>query len=293
MLIAELIADTVRKLELVGVITARLDTLVLLEDTIKRDRAWILAHPEHSLQGSTLQKLEEQIARRAKHEPLAYIRGKSEFYGREFMVTADTLQPRAETETMIDLLSKIPDLRSGVPEKKTIIIDVGTGSGCLAITAALEVGRWRLDAGKAKIQVYATDISAKALKIAEQNAKNLKANVTFLHGNLLQPLSEIRDLKSEIFVLLANLPYVPTNYPVNKAATHEPAIALFGGDDGLDLYREMFKQISDQGSVISEKPEYIFTESLLTQHAELAQIAKKNGYIQTAEQDLIQFFEAT
>jgi release factor glutamine methyltransferase len=248
--------------------TAKLDSLVLLEDIIKKDRAWILAHPEFELDVNSLHKLDSMIERRAKHEPLAYIRGKSEFYGREFMVSSATLQPRPETETMIDLLKKLD-----LPARPTIA-DIGTGSGAIAITAKLEIPQ---------ALVFATDIQPETLKIAQKNAQKLHTEVSFLQGNLLEPLYTLQVITS---TLLCNLPYVPDSHTINQAAMQEPKIAIFGGGDGLDLYRQMFAQIDMR----QKKTKYILTESLPFQHDTLIYIAKKSGYVEVEREDFILVF---
>lgn len=286
MLIDQLLNQSINKLDDAGVPTARLDALILLEDVVGKDRAWLLAHPEHELTSQQVSKLASLVARRSKHEPLAYIRGKSEFYGREFLVTPATLQPRAETETMIELLLNLVESKKLKVEGKLQIVDVGAGSGCLAITAKLEFP---------EAEVYATEINKDALKVAKQNAKKLNAAVKFLQGNLLEPFLSTFDFRlSTQFTILANLPYVPNNHTINLAAMQEPKAAIFGGEDGLDLYREMFEQI-DKGSGFraqgSVKPAYILTESLPFQHEELANIAKQYGYKQIAKEDFIQLFE--
>src|SRR5579884_77700 len=117
-----------------GVGTPRLDALILLEDVSGHDRAWLLAHPEAKISSKHLAELEKLVARRARHEPLAYVRGKSEFYGREFIISPAVLEPRPESETMIELLKKLP-----IASQKFALADVGTGSGALGITVALEL----------------------------------------------------------------------------------------------------------------------------------------------------------
>lgn len=275
------LSQAVHILETASVPTARLDGLVLLEDATGKDRGWLLAHPEFELSDKIATKLQKQIEKRASHTPLAYIRGKSEFYGREFIVTPDTLQPRAETETMVDLLKQIQDREQRAESR--VIVDVGTGSGCLAITAKLEFP---------EAEVYATEINEATLKIARKNAQKLKADVTFLQGDLLDPFLRTRSLELRT-LLLANLPYVPNAHTINKAAMQEPKIAIFGGEDGLELYRMLFEQV-EQFSVLSSQfsgsPEYILTESLPFQHQALARIAEKHGYRQIAEEDFIQVF---
>lgn len=247
--------------------TARLDALILLEDALGKDRSWILAHPEAELSEANCKTLESQLIRRSTHEPLAYIRGRSEFYGRTFMVTPATLQPRPETETMLDLLTKLQLVST--PR----LADIGTGSGAIAITASLEVPG---------AVVHATEIQPDALQIAHKNCKSLAANVTLHKGNLLEPLHDVR-----IDVILANLPYVPTGHTINAAAMQEPAVAIFGGEDGLDLYRELFEQVNSR----HQKPAFILCESLPFQHADLAKIAKLSSYSVRLDEDFIQVFE--
>ncbi len=254
--------------------TPRLDSLVLLSDELGRDKVWILAHPEFILQGSILENLSTKVAQRAQHIPLAYIRGKTEFYGREFAVNEYVLVPRPESEAMIELLKKTLNLESGIS-----IFDIGTGSGALAITAKLEVST---------AEVIAIDIDEKCLAVARKNAQNLGADITLLQGDLLQPL---QDSRFQILdsIILANLPYVPNDYPVNKAAAHEPCLALFSGADGLDHYRTLFEQLE----ALAIKPLHVITESLASQHAALTDIAMNNGYFLAKTDGLAQRFSTT
>jgi len=262
---AEWLRNATQALQEAGIATARLDCLVLLEDATGKDRGWLLSHPEHQLQGSEVKELSTEIAQRAQHVPLAYIRGKAEFYGREFQVNAHTLVPRPETETMIKLLKTLD-----IPADSQLL-DIGTGSGCIAITAALELPN---------LHVTACDIDDNCLHTAEQNARLLHAPVTFFHSDLLEHI-----VPGDIIV--TNLPYVPDNFQINRAATHEPRHALFGGADGLDLYRTLFNQIR----LTPSKPSYILTESLPPQHEVLTSIAKTAGYACTRTDDFIQLFQ--
>lgn len=276
-LISHWIKDSTTKLKKAGIATAQLDCLVLLEDETGKDRGWLLSHPEFELQGSVLKKLNTKIIQRARHVPLAYIRGKAEFYGREFAVNAHTLVPRPETETMIELLKM---LMLEVPPRalaESAIVDIGTGSGALAITAKLELPT---------AEVIATDIDEKCIDTAGANAIKLGADIVFFEGNLLEPLATRQPAHSPT-IFLCNLPYVPDNFQINRAATHEPRHALFGGLDGLGLYRELFKQIKAN----SWKPAYILTESLPPQHELVARIAKAAGYKLAKTDDFIQLFE--
>ena len=252
-----------------GISTARLDAMILLEDATKLDRANLLAHPEHQLSTAQSKNLAKHLARRIQHEPLAYIRGHCEFFGRDFVVNSETLQPRPESETFINILKTLL-----VTNQSTTILDIGTGSGALAITASLEFSG---------CTVLATDISTKALKVARSNAKKLGAKVTFLNGNLLTPLSPIH---FPIDIIMANLPYVPDQHIVNRAAMYEPKLAIYGGTDGLDIYRLFFHQID----ILSKKPTVILTESMESQHLALTNLAKAHGYDMKKSEGLVLYF---
>jgi release factor glutamine methyltransferase len=271
MTVSEWLSQSQNLLEAAGVETARLDSLVLLSDELGHDKAWVLGHPEYILQGSVLKKLNTKIAQRSKHLPLAYIRGKCEFYGRGFMVNEHVLVPRPESESMIDLLKQVTN-----PDSQVSIIDVGTGSGCLAITAKLELPN---------STVVALDVSHECLRVAKQNAAKLVADITFLVSDLLDSMQDSR-FKIQDSILLANLPYVPNDYPINNAAAHEPTLALFGDSDGLELFRRLFSEAKGLGA------RYIVTESLTEQHAKLTQIAGNNSFRLTASDGLAQLFLA-
>lgn len=261
-----------------GIETARLDALVLMEDVLNLDRAQILADPDREITDTEQQKLVSLISRRSQHEPLAYIRGKAEFYGRDFIVSPAVLVPRPESETIIELLRTEIDEQK--PGTHSVIIDVGTGSGALAITAKLEFP---------VATVTGIDIDPACLIIAQQNADALKADVHFTVGDLLEPLIDSpKSAVTKDTVLLCNLPYVPDSYPINDAARHEPKLALFAGEDGLDLYRKLFTQISQLESLPT-----IIAESLPSQHEALLAIAKQYGYHLQAEDDFIQAFSAS
>lgn len=253
------------RLQSAGVATARLDCLVLLEDALHTNRAHLLAHPAEVLTEEQIAVLSKQVARRSRHEPLAYIRGKTEFYGRDFIVNEHVLEPRPESETMITLLKQL------LPKQHVKLADIGSGSGALGISAALELG---LDT------VYLHDIDPKTLEVAHKNAEAYNVHAELVQENL------INNYNADYEILLCNLPYVPNDFHINLAATHEPKIAIFGGPDGLDLYREMFAQIVK----CSLKPNLILTESLPPQHQLLAQIAAEAGYSHVKSEDFIQVF---
>lgn len=267
--VGEFLAEATGTLSRAGIMTARLDTLVLLEDIVGRDRAQLLAHPDAILTPTQHATLIKMIKRRAEHEPLAYLRNKTEFYSREFYVDHHVLEPRPETETMIDLLLQVTD---GAPLH---IIDVGTGSGALAITAKLELPG---------ADVLAIDIDDDCLSVAARNAQTLHAQIGLLKSNLLAAVSSDAIQGA---ILLCNLPYVPDNFQINPAAMREPRLAIFGGPDGLDLYRQLFAYVANGNA----KPAMILAESLPPQHDELKMIAARAGFVLDRSQDFIQCFK--
>ncbi len=279
MTIQEFLSSATITLDKAGIESGRLDVLILLEDALKKDRSYLLAHPEINVEGSTLYSLQKKVERRARHEPLAFIRRKSEFYGREFYVNQHVLVPRPESEAMIELaleVLKVTGYKLQVTDKSLQILDVGTGSGALGIIMKLEVP---------KVEVTATDISQECLQVACKNAKKHEVKIKLLQGDLLQPIYNLQPITYNL--VLANLPYVPDNHPINQAATQEPHQAIFGGLDGLDLYRNLFGQIKN----LSAPSQYVLTESLISQHSELKKIAAKNGYNLNSANDFIQCFQ--
>ena len=263
--VAQFLAEATAKLEKSDVKTARLDCLILLEDILKKDRALLLAHPEIQLNSTQEATLNNYVTQRQKHIPLAYIRGRSAFYGRNFIVNTDVLVPRPESEAVIDLLKEIR-----LPASLRIV-DLGTGSGCLAITAALEIPN---------SVVWAYDIDAAALTVAQNNAHHFKVNVHAKQQDLLSDSNEQFD------VALCNLPYVPVHFPVNQAASHEPKIALFSGDDGLDHFRKLWRQLTNSNN----RPLHVITESLVQQHGDQVRLALNAGYRLAKTAGLAQHF---
>lgn len=250
--------------------TARLDALVLLEDNQKIDRAHLLAEPQEKVPASALKNYTKQIRQRAKHLPLAYVRGKSEFYGREFLINHHVLEPRPESEAIIDELKVIIGAKAGP------VIDVGTGSGALIISASLELGA---------LKTYATDISKACLDLAAKNAARHGVTPNFYRGDLIKPLPQAAWRQNS--VLLANLPYVPSSWQINPAAMREPRIAIFGGHDGLRLYERLFKQIDG----LEIPPLWVLVEAMPPQHANLIKVASPYGYRLNKVNDFILVFK--
>lgn len=179
------------------------------------------------LEGKFLAGMEEYY----RGKPIQYIKGVETFFGRDFKVNENVLIPRYETEELVEnILYRIDDYFADY--EKITLCDVGTGSGAIATSLALEEPR---------LQVYATDISHEAVEVAKDNAKSLKAEVEFLIGDMLQPLLE-KKIKVDIFV--SNPPYIPQEQKIEAMVKdNEPHVALFGGNDGLYFYRKIFQEI--------------------------------------------------
>lgn len=177
---------------------------------------------------AVLEKFNELLEEYIAGKPIQYIKGYETFFGRDFKVNNDVLIPRYETEELVEqILYRIDDYFDDYA--KIELCDVGTGSGAIAITLALEEPR---------LNVVATDISEKAVAVARENANMLDAQVDFFVGDMLQPLLE-QNHKVDIFV--SNPPYIPQDQKIESLVKdNEPNVALFGGDDGLFFYRKIF-----------------------------------------------------
>lgn len=274
--IGEWLVETMRELKEAGVDSPRRDALVLLEDVLGKDRAWVTTHPEYEISEQDLVQITKLIQQRVQRVPLAYIRGKVWFYGRFFAVNEHTLIPRPESENFIELLKEIAESGERRAESFTVA-DVGTGSGVLAITTKLELP---------STKVIATDISLEALKVAKKNAHTQNLDIIFLCGFLLDPLITNHYPLSAI---VANLPYVPNDMITSPEITQEPAEALFSGTDGLDHYRNFWQQLKS----LDTKPLHILTESLESQHHANASLAHTAGYTLEKTSVLIQQFKPT
>lgn len=212
--------------------TPALDAQVLLAHVTGLSRTRLLAYPERGLAPEAAAEYAALVARRAQREPIAYLVGHREFMGLDFIADRRALIPRPETELLVE--AALGELRERLERSQTpVVADIGTGTGAIAI--ALAVLEPRLP------RVYATDVSEAALALAAENARrhDVADRVALLRGDLLEPLPEPLD------VLIANLPYVAPHdagtLPTD-VARFEPALALYGADDGLGHFRRLFAQ---------------------------------------------------
>lgn len=224
MTVGEWIADAARRLTEQHVDSPRLDAQLLAAAGLGVDRVWTMAHADDPIAESAHSRLSELLRRRLEHEPLAYILGRREFYGRTFRVGPGVLIPRQETELLVEAaLGRLPSGAS--------VIDVGTGSGCIAITLKLE---------RPDLRVTACDISPRALEIASSNAESLGAEIELVKSDLLLALGA-----RKWDVIVSNPPYVETTAELApEVKDHEPEVALFAGVDGLSIYRRLASEAS-------------------------------------------------
>jgi release factor glutamine methyltransferase len=215
---------------------------LLLLHVLGRDRAWLYAHPEGPISSQELDAYLSLIGRRANGEPTQHLIGKQEFWSLEFEVTPDVLIPRPETEHVIEVaLDRLAlrELRAGKPQKTNgegfLIADIGTGSGCLAIALAKELPA---------ATIYATDISPAALAVASRNAVRhaVGKRIHFAESDLARQMIAAGANESVFDLIVSNPPYIPrrdANTLASEVRDHEPAIALYGGEEGYELYAEL------------------------------------------------------
>lgn len=223
----------VRIFKAAGLVGAETDARFLLRGVLNCDGAALIAHPDVRLGPAAATALTNAAHRRLAHEPVARILGCSEFYGRAFIVTPDVLDPRPETETLIDVVLEIV-LDSGWGQKDLHIADIGTGSGAIIVTALAELPCAR---------GTATDISASALDVARRNAARhgLEDRIAFVHGNLLQ------GTRGPFDIIVSNPPYIATSEIALLAPDvrdFDPHLALDGGPDGLAIYKAIANSIN-------------------------------------------------
>ena len=206
--------------------TPHLDARLLLQHLLNVTHSYLVAYKDQQLTADQQQQYQQLIARAKQQEPIPYIIGKAPFFDFDLRVEPGVLIPRPETEQLVETA-----VRWAMAQEGGKAVDVGTGSGCIAIALARFLPTWHMTA---------VDISPKALSIAQQNAAQLAPNrIEFAQGNLLQPIAEPVDL------IVANLPYVTSGEwreLDDGVKLYEPASALDGGADGLDFIRQLLKQ---------------------------------------------------
>jgi len=219
----------IRRLEAAGVDSPVSEALVLLEAATGLERTALMLNPERELGAQERQRLLDTLRRRVSREPLQHILGTAPFYGLDLAVDASVLVPRPETERLVErVLEELQDVRA--PR----VLDVGTGSGAIALAVSAE----RPDA-----KVVATDVAPEAVALTRRNAARLRLGVRVLRSDLLSE-GEVAAFAAGCDVIVANLPYLPDADAgtLQPEAERDPALALYAGADGLDLARRLIRQ---------------------------------------------------
>jgi release factor glutamine methyltransferase len=239
--IRALLKQGIEQLRAANVPSFTLAAELLLLHATGRDRTWLYSHPEEVLAEPVAETYFRLVRRRAFGEPTQHLSGKQEFWGLEFEVTPDVLIPRPETEHLIEVALDrlaVREIRAGRPPRTSgdgiTLVDIGTGSGCIAVSLAKELPA---------ATIYATDISKAALEVARRNAARhgFASRIHFLECNLLAELPSLDASHSPLSfdLIISNPPYVgrreAEQLPI-EVRKHEPGIALFGGDEGYEFY---------------------------------------------------------
>lgn len=212
-----------KQLKRAGIESARIDASLLLTKVTGLPRANVFAHLDDELSSKAAGEFIELINERAKRIPLVHLTNTREFYGIDLYIDANVLTPRIETEKMVEFAIKHAP-------KDGSLIDIGTGSGAIAIA---------IKTHRPDLEVWATEVTDEALAVARRNIKTLKLDIKLVKSDLFDNISQRFD------VVATNLPYLQNDADLMPEVQKEPTVALFGGKDGLDIYRRFLKQLPD------------------------------------------------
>ena len=228
----------------------RRDIEILIAHVIQKPREFLIIHPKYNIGIVTYWRIFTLLKKRSHGTPLAYLTKHKAFFGLDFIINKHTLIPRPDTEIIVEcvldhLTTKSLDHKKTQKQKsKIILIDVGTGSGCIPISILKNIHTSKLSLIH---KTFATDISKQALKIAQQNAQKHQVNITFLHSNLLESFLKTYKLvnfQTYHLIITANLPYLTDEQFQHEASIqHEPKSALVADNHGLALYEKLFQQL--------------------------------------------------
>jgi release factor glutamine methyltransferase len=248
-----------QQLKDVGITSGRLDAEIIVCHVLVKPKTWLIAHSDQPMELHNKSVADIFLNRRLNREPLAYIIGSKEFYGRSFEVSEQVLIPRPETETLITLFGEL-QLQAGQR-----VIDVGTGSGCIGLTIKAEFPL---------LDVTLSDVSHEALAIATQNARRLALKTTFVLSDVLATW----EMQPGSFdYIVANLPYVDHAWDVSPETAFEPRLALFAENNGLQL----IYTIIEQAQYVLRPSGYLLLEADTRQLDEIARYSKQHGFIET------------
>ncbi len=261
------LTEAAQRLILAQIPSARLDAELILSHTLRKPRTWLHSHGDDPLDARQTEIANARLDLRLDRVPVAYIIGHKEFYGRPFKVTTATLIPRPESEALIELLKEVmPKNEALIQERPLRLVDVGTGSGNLGITAKLLCP---------ELDVTLIDASRHALTIAETNAESLHADVEALQSDLLSDYPFVADY------IIANLPYVDPEWERSPETDHEPDSALFAANHGLALIFELIAQTKEKLAIGGK----LILEADPEQHPAIKKEAARYGLVLHNSQD--------
>ncbi len=250
------IADASARLQDVSE-SPRLDAELLLARALDVPRSYLFAHHDEEMDDGSRTRFQRSVASRVEGLPMAYITGYKEFWSMELLVSPSTLVPRPETELLVDLT-----LRQMPRDSTQHVLDLGTGSGAVAVALARE---------RPLSQIVATDVSKDALRVARENARRLNlANIEFVLGDWVSPVAN-----GQFDLVVSNPPYIAEGDPHMPRLKHEPRLALVSGKDGLDAIRK----ISATAASVVSPGGSILIEHGATQAAKVAEILSKDAWI--------------
>ncbi len=269
----ELVSKYSMGLKDAGIKSHYLDSLIMIESALNINRAKLLSNEKLNLSKANINVLNKYYSQRLSFKPISQIVQYSEFYGNHFFINQHVLKPRPESEAFIDMALDLIKGESRKMHKLPLtILDLGTGSGALAISLKIEAP---------ETNIIASDISIRALKVAKFNAVTHTTQIEFIHSDLLNKVPY------KPLIIMANLPYIPLKFKVDQSIMFEPKLSLFSGSDGLDLYRRLFKQMSKR----SNFPLYLLLEALAISHSKLIKLAIVNNYALVQSKGLLLLFK--
>jgi len=260
-----LLSKSILELKKSGVPTPEIDAKVLLIHSIEKDASFVYSHPDCLVTNAQYERFRRYIRRRKKGEPIAYITSHKEFYGYDFFVNKNVLIPRPESEWLVDAgILFLRNYELGImnqAEHNINILDMGTGSGCLAISLSKSIHDSKFMIHNSTIQIWATDLNSRAVAVAKKNScKNNVENITFLNSNLFGN----QKIKNKIFdLIIANLPYVPRNKKVVSLACRQAGCQLSALPAGRQVVRSI--DFEPQDAIFSDDNGTAIIKKFLTE----------------------------
>ena len=229
MIIKEVLKTAIEKLKNKNIEDASMKVKMILSDTLNKEKEYLLVHDQDELDEDILKVFDERLNKLISGKPIQYILNKQDFMGLHFYVDENVLIPQPDTENLVEEVIKISKTLKMCKEQLKVL-DMCTGSGAIAVSLSKYID---------KALIYASDISINALDVAKKNAKSNSLDITFIHSDLFNDI----EISNQFDIIVSNPPYIETEVikSLSKEVQEEPIIALDGGKDGLDFYREIIK----------------------------------------------------